>query len=67
LERAWLVAGPPSTDNDTLPVGVPAEELTATVTLAEAPARMVGALSVAVVEAAVTIRVSLPLLAAKFP
>jgi hypothetical protein len=38
-------------------VGLPAEELTVTVALAEAPAKMAGALRVAVVVAAVTVRV----------
>jgi hypothetical protein len=33
LESAWVVAAPPSTLNDTFPIGIPDAELTVTVTM----------------------------------
>ena len=54
---ACVVAAPPSTLNDTFPVGVPAAELTVTVTLPSVPNVTAGAFIVVVVAAGFTVRV----------
>jgi hypothetical protein len=54
---ACVVAAPPSTLNDTSPVGVPDAELTVTVTLPSVPYVTAGAVIVVVVAAGFTIRV----------
>jgi hypothetical protein len=62
-----VVAAPPSTLNDTFPVGVPAAELTVTVTLPSVPYVTAGAVIVVVVAAGFTIRVPEAELAPKVP
>jgi len=49
FDSVALSAPPPSTERDTVPVGVPDEALTATVTAAFEPAEMDGALIVSLV------------------
>jgi hypothetical protein len=62
-----VFAAPPSTLNDTIPVGVPVAELTVTVTLPSAPYVTEGAVIVVVVDAWFTIRVPEAELAPKVP
>jgi len=62
-----VVAAPPSTLNDTFPVGVPAAELTVTVTMPSVPYVTAGALSDIVVAPKPTPRVPEAELAPKFP
>ena len=64
---ACVVAAPPSTLNDTFPVGVPAAELTVTVTLPSVPNVTAGAFIVVVVAAGFTVRVPEAELAKKLP
>lgn len=64
---ARVVAAPPSTLNETFPVGVAVAELTVTVTIPFAPYVTVGALSVIVVAPAPTPREPEAVLAPKFP
>ncbi len=62
-----VVAAPPFTLNDTAPVGVPAAELTVTVTIPFTPYDIAGALSVIVVAPGPTPKVPEAELAPKFP
>lgn len=61
------VGVPPSTVNDTLPVGMRIPEVTVTVTMPFAPNGIVGALIVVVVSAGFTVKVLVFELAAKLP
>ena len=67
VEQSRVVAAPPSTLNETFPVGVPVAELTVTVTIPFAPYVTVGALIVVVVAPAPTPREPEAELAPKFP
>ncbi len=63
-----VIGEPPSTDNDTLPVGVPLPELTVTVTLPFAPyVTVAGGVIVVVVGVAPTLNWPYAELAPKFP
>ena len=67
ISSGCVVAAPPFTLNDTSPVGIPADELTVTVTMPLAPYVTVGALSNIVVAPPPTPKVPEAELAAKFP
>jgi hypothetical protein len=67
LSSPCVVAAPPSTLNDTFPVGVPVAELTVAVTLPSVPYVIPGALSFIVVAPAPTPKLPEAELAPKFP
>ncbi len=62
-----IIGAPPSTLNDTLPDGIPADELTVTVTMPFEPYVTPGVVILVVVGARLTIRVPETELAPKLP